>query len=114
MTFFVRRESCSIRSDPDSYSYSSSSQRILQIWQVNQPGIQCPRSDTVCSEPQRRHLGFGVISRFFTSTSGITEETPYSASEDDSRRNFEIGRFLHLKSRKWTISNRTGAGMLAR
>ena len=57
------------------YSYSSSSQRTLQIWQVNQPGIQCPRSETVCSEPQRRHLGFGVISRFFTSTSGIQKHS---------------------------------------
>src|SRR5438876_9040833 len=49
----------------------SSSHRILQTEQVHQPFPQWPRSDTVCSAPQRRHFGFGVISTFLTSVSGI-------------------------------------------
>src|SRR5438876_10471744 len=55
----------------------SSSHRILQTEQVHQPFSQWPRSDTVCSAPQRRHFGFGVISTVLTSDSGIKYSSLY-------------------------------------
>src|SRR5438094_10600502 len=72
----------------------SSSHRILQTEQVHQPFPQWPRSDTVCSAPQRRHFGFGVISTFLTSVSGIKYSSLYGnglATKRHKIHNFHDG-----------------------